>query len=238
MLQTLFMLIMFAANLVHAAWTDYEEKRDLSLDADGVETLQIEAGAGSLDVTGVAGIPRIVVAALIRVPDVDADEARRIISEDLVLSLERDGRSAELKGYFEDGGRLSGSSPGINLEVRIPEGMSLDIEDGSGSVELRNVSGNIELDDGSGSIRMTEVGGTLKVKDGSGSLVIKGAGGDIEIVDGSGSISVARVQGSVTIEDGSGSIDVSEIAGDLFIPDAGSGAVDFSGVAGRVEQDH
>jgi len=237
MLQTLLMLIMFAANLVHAAWTDYEEKRDLALDAEGVETLQIEAGAGSLDVTGVAGTTRIVVAALIRVPDADADEARKVLNEDLVLSLDRDGKTADLKGYFENSGRLFGNSPSVSLEVRVPEGMALDIEDGSGSVEVRNVRGEIELDDGSGSITMTDVGGQLRVTDGSGSIVIKGAGGGIEIVDGSGSIIVTNVQGSVTIEDGSGSIDVREVSGDMFIVEDGSGSIDYSGIAGRVETD-
>ena len=66
MLQTLIMMIVFAANLVQAAWKDYEETRELSLDAAGVEALQVEAGAGSLDVTGVAGAGEIEVAALVR----------------------------------------------------------------------------------------------------------------------------------------------------------------------------
>jgi hypothetical protein len=231
------MLIMFAANLVHAAWTDYEEKRDLSLDSEGVQTLQIEAGAGGLDVTGVPGTTKIVVAALIRVPDADADEAQQILSEDLVLSLERNGASADLKAYFENSGRLFGNSPSVSLEVRVPEGMSLDAEDGSGSLEVHNVRGDINLDDGSGSIQMTDSGGRLRVRDGSGSIIIKGAGGDIEIVDGSGSIAVARVQGSVTVEDGSGSIGVSEVSGDLFILEDGSGSIDYSAIAGRVETD-
>jgi hypothetical protein len=236
MLQTLLMMIVFAANLVQAAWSDYEETRDLSLDAQGVETLRIEAGAGSLDVTGVAGSYRIVVAALIRVPDADRDDAREIVGDDLILSLVRDGDRAELKGFFKDTGRLFGSSPTVGLEVSLPDGMSLDIEDGSGSIEVRNVRGDIELDDESGSIQMTDVGGMLNINDGSGSISIRGAGGAIAIVDGSGSVTVARAGGSVTIEDGSGSIDVSDVAGDLIIPDDGSGSVVFSGIAGRVEQ--
>ena len=229
MLQTLIMMIVFAANLVQAAWKDYEETRDLSLDAEGVEALQIEAGAGSLDVTGVAGIGKIEVAALIRVPEADADEARKIIGDSLILRLDRDGGRAELKGYFEDAGGFFGESPTVNLEVRLPEGLSLDMQDSSGSIELRNVKGDIELDDGSGSIRLTDVGGNLVVQDDSGSIVINGAGGEVSVVDGSGSVSVVRV-------DGSGSIDVSEVAGDLSIPEAGSGSVDYSSIAGRVEQ--
>lgn len=235
MLQTLLMMIMFVANLVQAAWTGHEEKRDLSLDADGVETLQVEAGAGSLDVTGAAGT-RIGVNAFIRVPGADADEAQEIIREHLVLSLDRHGRTADLKGYFEDVNRWS-DSPSVDLEVSLPQGMFLKIEDSSGSVEVQNVKGDIELDDGSGSVRMIDVGGRVTIRDGSGSIVIEGAGGDIAIVDGSGSVTVARVEGSVSVEDGSGSIDVSEISGDLIVPEAGSGSLDYSAVAGRVDVD-
>jgi len=233
MLQTLLMMIMFVANLVQAAWTGQEEERDLLLDADGVKTLQVKAGAGSLDITGVGGTD-IAVDALIRVPDVDAEEAQETIREHLVLSLDRHGSTADLKGYFEGLSRF-GDSPLVDLKVRMPEGMFLNVDDGSGSLEIRNVRGDIELDDGSGSVRLSDVGGRLKINDGSGSIIIEGAGGDITIVDGSGSVTVARVEGSVTVEDGSGSIDVSEIAGDLVVPEDGSGSLDYSAIAGRVD---
>ena len=234
MLQTLLMMIMFAANLVQAAFTGQEDKRELSVDAEAVETLDIEAGAGSLDVIGVTGTGRIVVIATIQVPDADADEAQQIIEDDLVLNLESDGSRAMLEGYFRDSRRLFSESPRVNLEVRVPERLSLGIEDGSGSLEVRNVLGGIELNDGSGAIRITDSGGLLSIRDGSGSIEIDGAGGDITIVDGSGSITVAAVDGSVSIEDGSGSIDARDIAGDLLVPDDGSGSFDYSGVAGRV----
>jgi len=234
MLQTLLMMIMFAANLVQAAFNGQEEKRELSLDAAGVETLDIEAGAGSLNVSGVAGTGRILVIATIEVPGANADEAQQVIEEDLVLNLQNDGSRASLAGYFRDSRRSSNDSPRVNLDVRVPERLSLDIEDGSGSIEVRDVNGGIELEDGSGSIRVTDNGGPLRIRDGSGSIEIERAGGDIRIKDGSGSITVAEVEGSVTIEDGSGSIDARDIAGDLVVPDEGSGSFDYSNVAGRV----
>jgi hypothetical protein len=237
MLQTLLMMILFAANLVQAAFNGQEEKRELTIDADGVETLEIEAGAGSLNVSGIAGTNRILVIATIEIPDADADEARQIIEEDLVLSLERDGSRAALDGWFRNSRWSFDESPRVNLDVRVPEGLALNIEDRSGSVDIRDVIGSIELDDGSGSIRITDNGGLLTIRDGSGSIEIERSGGDVRIVDGSGSIAVAEVDGSVTIEDGSGSIDARDIAGDLIVPDDGSGSFDYSGVAGRVVAD-
>jgi len=237
MLQTLLMMILFAANLVHAAFNGQEEKRELSIDADGVETLDIEAGAGSLNVSGIAGTNRILVIATIEVPDADADEARQVIEEDLVLSLGKNGSRADLDGWFRKSRWSFDESPRVHLDVRVPERLSLNIEDRSGSVEVRDVMGPIELDDGSGSIRIADNGGLLTIRDGSGSIEIERSGGDVRIVDGSGSITVAEVDGSVTIEDGSGSIDVRDIVGDLLVPDAGSGSFDYSEVAGRVVAD-
>ena len=235
-MRNVLVLLMFAATLVHAAWSDYEEARDLTLDVADLDALHVEAGAGSLEIRGVPGTDRIVVSAVITVPDADADEAARLMEERMVLSLERQGDRAELKGFFEDGGWL-GDSPGIRLEVRVPARMSLEIDDGSGSIDVRDVAGDIRLADGSGSVTMRDVGGSLDLEDGSGSIDIEGAGGDIDIVDGSGSVRLRRVTGNATIEDGSGGIDVSGVAGDVTIPESGSGSIDVRDVQGKVVRD-
>jgi hypothetical protein len=236
-MRNIFILAMFAASLADAAWNDYEEVRELALDAGGVATLDIEAGAGSLDITGVPRTDRIRVTALIRVPGADADKAIALLDDHMVLSLLRKGDDAELKSYFDGGNRMFGDSPSIGLEVQLPEGMSLKVEDGSGSIVVRNVAGDIDVTDGSGSIEMTKVGGNLKIDDGSGSISVIDAGGDVSIVDGSGSITVRGARGSVTIDDGSGGIDVADVEGDVLILEAGSGSVKVRDVKGRVDYD-
>lgn len=233
-MRTLLIMLMFAASAVYAAWSDHEEARDLALDAAGLDTLRIEAGAGTLKVTGVPGADRITVSAIIRVPDADADEAAKIIERDMVLSLEQRGNRAELVSHFESGGGWFRDSPVIDLEVHVPAQLALDVEDGSGSLDILDVAGDIALDDSSGSITLANVGGNVRVKDGSGSLEVTGVGGNIDIVDGSGSIRLRQVTGSATIEDGSGSIRVAEVSGDVSIPEAGSGSVDVRDVQGQV----
>jgi hypothetical protein len=226
------MLILLAAALPAAA-ADYEEVRDLSLNAEGIRALRIDAGAGSLSVTGVGGSSTVVVKAIVRVPDEDADEARKIIESGLVLSLERDGERAVLEARFEPGSWFSGSSGSIQLEVTVPETLALDIEDGSGSLSVLNVSGDLTLEDGSGSIDLRQVGGRVTIDDGSGSISAEQVGGDITITDGSGSLELTAVEGGVIIEDGSGSITVSGVAGDLEIRESGSGSLAISDVQGR-----
>jgi hypothetical protein len=212
---------------------DYEEVRDLSLNAEDIGILEIETGAGSLLVTGVAESSTIVVEAIIRVPNQDAEGARKIIESDLDLTLERDNDRAVLRADFAGGGWLSGHDGSIQLEVTVPEAISLDINDGSGSITVQDVTGDIALDDGSGSIDLARVGGRLTIDDGSGSIAAQQVGGDVTITDGSGSLKVTRVEGSVTIDDGSGGVTVSGIAGDVDIREAGSGSLSITDVQGN-----
>src|SRR5690606_23659906 len=82
----------------------YEEPRDLSLNAEGVETLSIRSGAGRLRVQGIPGTGTIVAKALVRVPESDSQEAQRIVRDELVLRLAREGATAVLEARFEGDG--------------------------------------------------------------------------------------------------------------------------------------
>ena len=236
-MRTILLLGMFTASLASAAWSDYQETRDLRLDAGGIDTVKIDAGAGSLEVRGSADADTISVTALVQVPGKKEEKALEIIESDLVLSLERDEDKAVLKGYFESNGWGWGDSPSVRLEVVVPGHLALDIDDSSGSIKIQDVSGDIEIDDSSGSLEMTNVGGDIRIEDGSGSVNVKGVGGDISISDGSGSITVNDVRGSVVIDDGSGSINVFDVDADLIIEDDGSGSLNFARISGSVEKE-
>jgi hypothetical protein len=235
-MRSLIAMAIFLASFASAAASDYEETRDLTVDASGVETLIIDVGAGSLDVAGVDGLDTIEVKAVIVIADADEEDGRKIIEKNLVLTLGRDGSRAELESEFDNGFWGSNSSGRVDLEVRAPSTLAVSIDDGSGSMDVSNFSADVSIDDGSGSIDVQNVG-ALKIDDGSGSIDVSGATGDVYINDGSGSIAVDAVGGSVTIDDGSGSIRVSDVAEDLIIVDDGSGSVSFSDVRGTVDQE-
>jgi len=231
------LLAVAAAGIANVARADYEEVRELSLGANGVRTLRIDAGAGGLSIVGAAGTDAIQVTARIEVPGGSDDRARKRIESDMVLSLEKDGDEAELRAWFDGSTWGWSDSPHIHLEVSMPEGLDLAVDDGSGPIEVRNVRGDIAIDDGSGSLEMVDVGGSVRIDDGSGSITVRNAGGDVYINDGSGAIDVRGVAGSVTVDDGSGNIDVSDVTEDLIIVDDGSGGLDFSNIGGRIEKE-
>ena len=96
-MRSFIVIIMFAASLSHAAWNGYTEDRDLELDADGISSFEIDAGAGALVVTGVEDLHKILVTATINVPDEDADDAQELIEKRLKLSLEKNRDEARLE---------------------------------------------------------------------------------------------------------------------------------------------
>ena len=237
-MRTFLLMAMFTASLASAAWNDYEEIQELELSASGIDRLAIDAGAGSMEIKGVPRADKIMVTAIIQVPGKDDEDARQMIEEDLTLTLEKEGDTAELRSWFEESGwRFGGNGGAVRLEVRVPAHLSLDIEDSSGSITVNDVRGDIDVSDSSGSIRMSDVGGNVRIDDSSGSITVVGVGEDIKVDDGSGSITIERVGGSVTLDDGSGGIRVSDVEEDLIIEDDGSGSVKFSNIRGTVQDD-
>ena len=117
-MRSLLIMTMFVASLADAAWRDYEEVRELTLDTRGIDTLSIENGSGSMGIKGISGTSEITVTVTITVPGRNDDKARNKIEEDLVLTLEQDSDVAILKAYFDEGGFFNfGDSPSVQLET-------------------------------------------------------------------------------------------------------------------------
>lgn len=211
---------------------DYQEERELGLATDGVTSFEIDAGAGDLTVVGVDGTAGIDVRATVLVEGATGDKAADFIEQRMVLTLTRDGETARLEADFRDG-MSSGKRGAIALDIRLPKGIDLVIDDGSGALEVRDTGAAVVIDDGSGSIRVAHAGDVV-IDDGSGSIDVSDVNGDVDVDDGSGGMTLARISGSVTVDDGSGSIDVTDIGGDFTVIDGGSGSINYAAVAGEV----
>jgi len=227
----------------------YSKDYDFTVDATSLQSLQLDVGAGELVVTGDSAISEVHVVATAcassrhRLEELDL--THRVRDSELLVRTERH-RSGGILSWLSFGSTYSH----INIEVMMPSDLALDVDDGSGSIEISNVS-SLSLDDGSGSIQIDDISGNADVDDGSGSISISGVGGIVSINDGSGpirvrdsnevtiiddgsgEISIENIRSSVVIRnDGSGGISIRDVAGDVEIDDAGSGSVAVSGVAG------
>ncbi|MCG9731460.1 DUF4097 domain-containing protein [Shewanella sp. Isolate13] len=215
------------------------QKKQLQIDASHIETLVAETGAGDLNIQGVDGLSQIMVTAdIYTYGDIESN-----------LSLKQNGAKATLIAEFDSSINFQ-RSPYIDLTIQVPSSMMLDIDDGSGDIEIKGLSANITLDDGSGdvwikggnelniqdgsgSVEVSNTTGKLTLEDGSGSITLSGIGGDTHIDDGSGDLSVKNVNGHVVIDDGSGDIDVDNTLG-LSIIESGSGDLSVDNIKGAV----
>ncbi|NRD71982.1 hypothetical protein HQQ94_01725 [Shewanella sp. VB17] len=213
--------------------------QSLTLDSDSLHALMAETGAGALEIQGITGLSHI---------KLEAD-IYTYVGIDPILTLEKNGHSAQLIANF-DKHNTHGNSPYINLIVKVPANMNMDIHDGSGKINIQGSNANIKLkdgsgsidinggkniniEDGSGSITLSDVDGQIILNDGSGSVKMVRINGDVTINDGSGSLIIEDVQGLVTIDDGSGSISVVNTKG-LKIIEAGSGNLTFNHIDGKI----
>ncbi|MBN2198870.1 MAG: hypothetical protein JW747_03380 [Candidatus Aminicenantes bacterium] len=212
-----------------------EITRTLKLPAEGIQKLSVEAGAGSLEILGVEGLSGIEVEAEIYVRGIRERRLDDFLKDHLRLSLEKDGSRAVLKAYIEFRGiSFFGGESSVDLKVRLPRTMALDIDDGSGWMTVEEIRSDVRIDDGSGELSVRNIDGNLVIDDGSGDIEIRGVTGDVRIDDGSGSIRVVRVGGTVTVDDGSGSIVIDDVDRDVVLESTGSGSVRTNNVRGRV----
>jgi hypothetical protein len=224
----------------------YQETREATFDASGAERVRIQAGAGTLEVTGVPGSE-------VRAEGLACGSSREILDE-VRLEISRAGSTVHVEARMpEQTGSWFDARARLDLSIELPEDLAVELEDssgtlevtdvrslvlddGSGSTRIARVAGELSIEDGSGSIEVDEVGGDVRLKDGSGSIELREIGGDVDIIeDGSGSIAATSVVGSVRVRrDGSGSITVRDVGGDFTVEDDGSGSIDHDGVQGRV----
>ncbi|CAB1055466.1 hypothetical protein D1BOALGB6SA_199 [Olavius sp. associated proteobacterium Delta 1] len=236
-------LIAFAEN--------YRETRNLELPADGLHVLSVRCGAGELTLKGIEGTGSIHVIAEIESEGTDKEEIRLLADKLIQLDLRREYNQALLSGNVVIP-PLTNIDARIHLRIQLPVNMNVRIVDGSGSMDITNIIGNlsiaddsgaitaenitgrVQIEDGSGDIEIQDVQGSLEIIDGSGRIVIQRVTGDVTINDASGGIEVNDIGGSVTVSDGSGSIDIYRVKKNVFIREPGSGELEVDGVQGKV----
>lgn len=210
-------LTLISAALLSAqafAWNNemrLQDTKQLTLDAQSLSVLNVEAGSGFLHIVG-SNTDTVTVKA-----EIYQDEAH----DNYCLTLDKSGNSARLTANNCDSNNNQPTR--IDLTVSIPKTFTLDITDGSGDISIENAA-TTKINDGSGAIKINNISGQLTIEDGSGAITASNITDNVNIHDGSGSIELANTQGDVIIHDGSGSIDVQNIGGNVTVSD-GSGGI-------------
>lgn len=167
--------------------------------ASGITKVVIIGRAGSLDVSGRSGVT-------------DIRSTGKSDSRDAKLVATRSGSQLTIEAVTPD-------DKALDFEVTVPPGVAVKIDDGSGELSVKNV-GELDVTDGSGSIDIDGVTGNVRISDGSGSIDVKNVSGSVTITDdGSGSVNVTDVRGDFTVlKKGSGHIEHARIRGRVSLP--------------------
>jgi DUF4097 and DUF4098 domain-containing protein YvlB len=213
----------------------FEKTERLSLSADGIDKLVIDCGSGFLYVAGDESLSRIEVEAEIIVKGKSEKDIEEYVKDNVKLELKKQGTEAVLTSMFKQPfPRINFQTRVINLTVRLPKNMGLEVDDGSGEMKIEHIDGNLQVDDGSGEIVVSDIRGNVDVDDGSGTLEIRDVTGSVTVDDGSGTIKINNIRENVKVSDGSGSIYIDGVVGDVVIKDDGSGSVSIKNVNGKV----
>ena len=249
-IAALFPMVVFCLALprgVAAQDCEHSADRSATGSMSGVERVHIIAGSGSLEVVGRAGATAL--SARGRACTSERDDL-----EDVRLDVRREGSTLVLEAmYPENHVQFGNYYARLDLDVDVPQGAAVYIEDGSGNLTFSG-TGATRVNDGSGELRGSDIRGALIVEDGSGNIDLSGVAGAIEIEDGSGDIEIEQARGAVEIDDGSGEIRVrsaqsvrvsdgsgeirlATITGNVVVDEDGSGSIRVEGVGGNFTVD-
>ena len=215
-----------------AEYCSYSKGFDFTVETAALESLSLDVGAGKLTINGNANSHEVRVVA-----KACASSSRRLEQTDLKYRVR--GSDLEVRTEFDRERGILGwlnfgnSYAYVDIEVTMPNNLYLDVHDGSGGIEITDVSA-LSLDDGSGSIFIENVSGNVSVEDGSGPITISGVNGKVSVSDGSGPINIRDSNEVVIINDGSGEINIEHIRTNVNIYDDGSGSIRIHDVAGNV----
>lgn len=232
MLRIVMFSLMLALPLAALADDDcaFRADRSLDVDAKGLSLFKLDTGAGELVVEGVAGLSKIEV------------RGKACASDDKALGeiqfmQQREGSTATVGTKIPDEGSNwnlfgAGHYAYLDVHVRMPAGLKLDLRDSSGDLEVSGLANGLDLKDSSGDIKLHDIVGAVNVTDTSGDIDVHGIGGDFTVIsDSSGDINVDDVKGSAVVqEDSSGDITLRHVGGDARVDRDSSGDITFEDV--------
>jgi hypothetical protein len=184
-------------------------EKSLNMQSDDLTSFRVDATAGDLVIEGVEGLMEIQVSAKIHGDNIEVSDYR--------LELSKQGTQGILvvdidQGYF--------SNNRIDILVKVPAQLSLEVFDSSGDIDIESMKGGLTVEDSSGDLDIRDIVGNVEVEDRSGDLSITMVDGQVSLNDRSGDLEVSQVNGNVVVDDRSGDIEIRDIKGTVTVNDS------------------
>ena len=124
----------------------------------------------------------------------------------------------------------------VDIELRVPHSIDLQVDSGAGPVTVQGIRGNIRLATGQGDVQVRQTAGSLSIETGSGNLIAQDCEGTMELEAGQGTVTVRGARGNLELDTGSGGLMLTDLAGNVEA-DVGSGRVRISCMRGDLKLD-
>jgi hypothetical protein len=143
------------------------------------------------------------------------------------ITIKRDGSTLviERKGATRSGTEwVTKGYVAIDITATLPAGINLNINAGSGDIEIDDRSAPVKIHTGSGDVIAGAIAAGFSVSTGSGDVNLKSAQGFLDFSAGSGDLVAGDIKGNVEISVGSADVEIAEVLGDVTFS---SGSGDF-----------
>jgi DUF4097 and DUF4098 domain-containing protein YvlB len=251
-MRRMFLSLLFLAPFVSVASAadhcQFTAQRDFDVDAAGLKTLALQLGSSDAHVEGVAGLTKVEVRGR-------ACASQQDWLDKLTVEQQRSGDRLVVTAHEDHSGMswgMGSSYAGIDLRVRVPTSLAIDVHSASGDADVRGVA-SLAFQSASGDLQVDGIAGALVVEVASGDIEGKDLGsldarsiasGDVRLRNVRGDARIGRVaSGDVTLDHvggvvdvgsvGSGDLRVSHVTRDVRVESIGSGDVEASDVGGN-----
>ncbi|GAB5523769.1 MAG: hypothetical protein Roseis2KO_16410 [Roseivirga sp.] len=145
--------------------------------------------------------------------------------DDYEPSFDQNGTTLRIKEEFDRGRRNWNMRGKSEWTLEIPDGLRVDMNTGSGNIEITGLSIELDASSGSGNVEVDNITGDTRLSTGSGNIDARNMDGELRANTGSGTIRVSDGKGDADLNTGSGNIRASRLEG-AFEMNTGSGNVD------------
>lgn len=247
-MRRLVLLVALLPTLAVANECTFTAQRDFDIDATGLGAAALVLGSTDAVVEGVPGLTKVEVRG-------KACASEQAWLAELTVDQQRSGDRVTITPHTERHSHMSwvGSRYAyIELHVRVPTQLAIDIQGSSSDADVRNVaslvfsssSGDLHVDKiagalsaevSSGDVKGGDIGSLDLRRTSSGDFTLRDVHGDVKVAHaGSADLNFDRVGGSVVIERvGSGDVSANDVGRDVTIDSIGSGDVSVDSVGGN-----
>lgn len=180
---------------------------------DGISSIRLNTASGDCNIQKGSGAQVNVLAEFTYDP------------EDFEVKMEKDGSRLVLEEKFH-ASSMRGES---KWSLKVPDGLDIDFNSGSGKLELSDLKVEMKYNSGSGDATVQNVNGELNFNSGSGDFEFNEVEGEIKANSGSGNHRLNSVNALVKANTGSGDVELDRSAGEFKL-NTGSGDVEAGNI--------